>query len=459
MSIDGKILALAFKNRKFAMELAGCTHEKYFSPDTRWVYNALMHYFNDPNIKDIPTKNMIEEYASDRADKDKCIEQYDKVLADHSDTQDGEFKWLLEKLRFRYNNQIQIEINTKISQLFKEQQPSKERVEEVNKALKESVVDIDNIHKRTTYKEGTLKESAPERIKRYQFIKANPDAARGIYTGFSSLDKRTNGIHRGEFVIIAGDTGTGKSIVMHNIGVNAYLGNNDPFDPNKNWHGGNNILYFSLEMPKESMERRIDACMAEIYANHIRDGLLNDTDELQYFRILKFQEEYEKHFHIVDMPKGATTREIELKYLEILESGWKPDLVIVDYMGIMSANNPTGSDWMDLGIISAELHEFARVYEIAVITGSQVNRSKDGSEKYDTSRIARSSMIPNNANVVLQIANRPDEYIRTDMQIYVIKIRDGEKGDPFTLSKEFNKMKVRDILDETYDSSDDEEII
>ena len=81
---------------------------------------------------------------------------------------------------------------------------------------------------------------------------------------------------------------------------------------------------------------------------------------------------------IVDMPKGATTREIELKYLEICETSFKPDLVIIDYLGIMSSNDTASSDWMDLGVISAELHEFSRVYEVATITGSQVNRTKDG---------------------------------------------------------------------------------
>jgi len=456
-NLDETILAAAINSKKFTMELIGSVDEKYFAPEYRWVYEAIKYYFNNPTIHDVPSRAMIIEYLADKPKPKDRLLQYDLMMK--LKTQENESGWMLDKLRFRRNNDIQIGITSRL-QATLDKPTSKARVEEANELLKKSIVDIDSIHKRATYKEGKLAESAQERIDRYKYIKENPEMAQGIMTGFTTFDMKTNGLHPGEFMIIAGDTGTGKSILMHNIAVNAYLGKNDPFDPEKKWDDrGKNILYFSLEMPKESMERRIDSCTGEIYSNHIRDGLLDEASELKYFRTLSFQAQYEKKFHIVDMPKGATTREIELKYIEVCEQGWKPDLVVVDYMGIMSPNNASGSDWMDLGVISAELHEFARVYEIAVITGSQVNRTKDGVERYDTDRIARSSMIPHNADVVLQIAKRSDEYVRSDVKVYIIKLRDGDKGDPFTLSKDFEKMKVRDLVDESITDDDAEDFI
>ena len=173
---------------------------------------------------------------------------------------------------------------------------------------------------------------------------------------------------------------------------------------------------------------------------------------------------YNKNFYVVDMPKGATVREIELKYIEVLETRFKPDLVIVDYLGIMSKNSDLNkksedADWLELGQISAELHEFARVYEVPVITGSQVNRIKEGSkQQHSTSRLARSSMVPNNANVIIQIACREDEDTRTDMPIHIIKMRDGEKG-AFILSKNFAKMKVIDLIEETFADGEEDEFL
>jgi replicative DNA helicase len=157
------------------------------------------------------------------------------------------------------------------------------------------------------------------------------------------------------------------------------------------------------------------------------------------------------------MAKGATPREIELKYLEICETRGKPDLVIIDYIGIMNPNEPGDSDWLALGKVAAELHEFARVYEISVITGSQVNRPKEGKVSYGTDRIARSDTITHNANIIIQIDCREDEYTRTDMPLFIIKCRDGEKG-AFILSKDFKKMKVIDISAETFNNGDLPEI-
>jgi replicative DNA helicase len=391
---------------------------------------------------------MIKECAGNKPEKrQRHLNIFDKVKQHKVDL--DEFKWLIKKIREEYNDRVQRKAFKDIKTGLNLPEGEK-RVEKINQIIKKSTVEIDSIGAKKMYKEGTLRDSALERVGKYKHIKEHPELARGILTGLSTLDRISNGLHPGELMIIAGDTGTGKSILMHNIAVNAYLAKNNVFNLPDLWNNdGHNVLYFSLEMPKESIERRIDSCLGEVYANQIRDGLLPKEDEIKYQQCLKFQKEYSKHFYIVDMPKGATTREIELKYIEISETSFRPDLVVVDYLGIMSSNEPTGSDWMDLGIISAELHEFARVYEIPVVTGSQVNRTKDGAEVYNTRRIARSGMVPNNANIILQIGCREDEDLRTDMPVFITKMRDGEKG-MFTLSKDFGRMKVIDIIEDSF---------
>jgi hypothetical protein len=260
---------------------------------------------------------------------------------------------------------------------------------------------------------------------------------------------------------------TGKSVYMHNIGVNAYLGKNNALSPLEMLAQdcGHNVLYFSLEMPKESIERRIDSCMGDLYYNQIRDGKLSPDDKKKYFNVLKFQMKYNKRFYVVDMPQKITTRDIELKYMEILDSNFLPELVIVDYMGIMRPNdNPNGSangveaDWLSLGQITEDLHTFARVYNVPVITGSQVNKPKDASKPtYDTNRIARSGMAATNANIVIQIGKREDEYLRTDMPVFITKMRDGEQGS-YTLNKNFAKMKVTDLIDVGFDEQENDSI-
>jgi len=461
-NLDKILLAYALKDKKFTMELVNSTSDKYFSSDTQWLYRLVLEYFKDPRFKEIPTEKIIREYLSKAYDNpglvEECMSKYASIVAMELDPL--EFNWYFDKLRIRYNSQIQQECSISIHKIHKTETDEKLRLDKSNQAIKEAAVGIDSIYRRQAYKEGSLDESAKERANNYSYIEENPNAARGILTGFKEFDRITNGLHDGELMIVAGSTGTGKSVVMHNMGINAYLGENLPFSLEQTWNkdSGSNVLLFSLEMSKESMERRIDSCMGGLYYNQIRDGMLSSDDKLKYFQLLKFQMNYFKKFHIVDMPKGATTREIELKYLEVKETKFKPDLIIIDYIGIMSPNEAGESDWLSLGKIAAELHEFARTYDIPVITGSQVNRPKEGTKTdYSTNRVARSDMLTNNANIIIQIGCRDDEYIRTDMPVYIIKMRDGEKGS-FTLSKDFAKMKVVDMVDESFAGMDTDDI-
>lgn len=450
--LEDLMLSYAFKDKKHTMELTGAVEAKYFEQNGD-LFLLLKSYFNDPKFKEIPTRRIVEEKLAEAkrsaADTKAVLETLDRILKIEVDP--AEFTWHLNKFKCEFNTKVQVECAKNIGQILGSSSDEALKLEKANLVIKQTAASIDSLSRKQVYNEGSLDESARDRFKKYENVEQNPDAAKGVLTGFHEFDRITAGLHPGEFMIVAGDTGTGKSVLMHNIGVNAYLGGNNPMSPLSTMikGAGHNVLYFSLEMPRESIERRIDSCMAEVFYNQLRDGALSKDDKVKYFNVLKFQMAYDKRFHIVDMPAGATTRDIELKYIEISETKFKPDLVIVDYLGIMSTNS-NESDWLSLGQISKELHEFARVYQVPVITGSQVNKPSDsGKQEHSTNRIARSKMVTNNANIIVQIGCRDDEDIRTDMPVHIVKMRDGEKG-AFTLSKNFAKMKVMDMYNNQF---------
>lgn len=456
--LDKIILAYALKDKKFTMELVNSVDSKYFCPEMQWIFDLVNKHFTDPKFRDIPSSNVANEYlrknTSNEAIVQSSLKEFDDIKNLPAD--DSEFTWHLDKLRLRYNNKI---LKTVTSDAVKLIKTNPNDVDTVNKMFRDAIVGIDSIYRKQVYKEGSLDESAKQRVNTYKYTEEHPESARGILSGFKEFDRITNGLRAGELMIVAGETGGGKSIVMHNIGVNAYLGNNNPLNSASLADDvGHNILYFSLEMPKESIERRIDSCMGGLIYNQIRDGLLSKEDKEKYFKILEFQYKYKNKFYVVDMPKGVTSREIELKYLEVSQTKFKPDLIIIDYIGIMQPSAQGESDWLSMGIISAELHELARIYEIPIITGSQVNRSKEPfKQHYSTNRIARGEMITTNANIIVQIACRENEDTRTDMPVMIIKMRDGEKG-YFVLSKDFAKMKVVDMMDADYSEDEDEDV-
>jgi len=466
LSLDRTMLGYAISSKQFAMELSNVITFEYFQTSIQWLYKAIMEHFTNPKFREIPTVNIIEEYLHKNYSKadfiSRGVELFRELMSMELDP--AEFTWYLEKFKVRYNDQVQRSCASNIVRLIKEANgDEEERVDKINELMRKSIVTIDSIHQRKAYQEGSLSDSARDRATKYKQVEANPEIAKGIHTGFSEFDRITNGLHGGELVIIGGPTSHGKSIVMHNIAVNAWLGGYSPLDdlPDDldSVVGGKNVLYFSLEMPKENQERRIDACMASIPYYDIRDGKLGTDDKVKYSKILKFQSKFPRTFHIVDMPRGVTVREIELKYIEMKETyGVEFDIVIVDYLGIMKPTVQQPSDWLNLGFTAEELHEFARAYHIPVVTGTQVNRPKDPNKpQHSTDRVARSDMIPSNANIIIQIGSRgDDEHTRLDMPMYITKNRDGEKTS-FTLIKNFACMQVKDMVDESFADGDDDD--
>lgn len=463
-SIDILMLAHILDSKQNAMEVSKSITYDYFDPKTQWLYKAVMKHFTNPNIKELPTRNAIQEYLEKNYPRKKFVEEgiklFDKISAMNPDQK--EFTWHLNKLRTKYNDRLQRACVNDVSMLMRENKDVDDRVVKINDTIRKSMTEIETIHRKEAYKEGPLNESARDRATKYKAVEANPDLARGILTGFDELDRVTNGLHGGELILIGGQSSTGKSVVMHNIAVHAWLGGYNPLEKAPSAEDtlrGENVLYFSIEMPKDNQERRLDACISDIPYKDIRDGKLSSGDKEKFFKVLKFQKNYIRRFHIVDMPRGVTVREIELKHIELEEKyGIKFGLTVADYLGIMEPTNPQSSDWLKLGVISEEFHEYARTYNIPALSAVQLNRPKDPTKQvHSTDRVARSDMIPANANVILQIGCRgEDEHTRTDMPIYGTKIRDGEKTS-FTMIKNFANMRITNMTDESFADDDDDD--
>jgi replicative DNA helicase len=237
---------------------------------------------------------------------------------------------------------------------------------------------------------------------------------------------------------------------MMNMGVNAWLGSNNPVEYDGNpKKDGKNVIYVTLEMSKPQLEQRVDACMARIKHRSIMRGMLTDYEMKEWARSIEFQKNYDKHFYVLDMPRGTKTIEIEAK-LDNIMNLFQPDLVCVDYLGIMKPNKSYGSDWEDVGHIAEDLHELCRKKNLPVITAAQRKgrirtAGKNKPENIeDSEEIGRSKMIGDNANIILLIENRNEEHLREDMVLHVTKNRDGAKG-KITLLKEFEYSKISNM--------------
>jgi replicative DNA helicase len=155
--------------------------------------------------------------------------------------------------------------------------------------------------------------------------------------------------------------------------------------------------------------------------------------------------------------------EIEAKYETIL-GVFRPDAIFIDYLQLMKPTiGASGTDWLDVGKVSEELHEFCRKKDLPVVTAAQrkaVQKKKSGKKIDDVNLedLGRSKMIGDNAAIVLIIGNREDEDLREDMEIHVVKNRDGAKG-KVSLKKVFDKSRIEIFPDDWAEDMGDENAI
>jgi len=398
--------------------------------------------------KQVPSYDVIRNVLVE-ADKD-----YNAVIKiAQSETSDKEIGFVIDKIKERYNR--------KLFEKFIEEYSADKEVSDVNNSLRDIVVKADRVNRQEVYSEGVLRDSVKERMEDYQYTVENPDRNMGVKFGYRELDNYTWGLKKSEMLVIAGASSSGKSLLMLNMAINAWLGSNNPNEGLTNRKDGRNVLYVSLEMTKPQLEKRVDANLSRVDYKNITRGTMTPQEKARWTKVLEFQSNYDKNFYILDIPRGSSVAEMEAKFETIAEL-YNPEIIYVDYLQLMEpSSHKTGVDWQDVGRVSEELHEFCRKKEIPVVTAAQRKAgSKKSSKTYvdnvDLEDLGRSKMIGDNATVVFLIGKREDENLREDMEIHIVKNRDGAKG-KIKLFKQFAQSRIEELPDDWTDLEVDEE--
>jgi replicative DNA helicase len=161
---------------------------------------------------------------------------------------------------------------------------------------------------------------------------------------------------------------------------------------------------------------------------------------------------YPYTFDIIDVPRGFSVEQLEMS-MEEIKSNYTPDVIFIDYMGLMEdASDSDEDDWLTLGKIAGRIHEVARSYQIPIVSAVQLNRMAPGSKNtVGMHRIGRSSLIATHCTAIIQIETRVDEARYDDFIYHIIKNRNGESGKSHTIYKNFSHCS---LIDKQYDCED-----
>jgi replicative DNA helicase len=449
--LDLSILKTIITNKKHAIDFVSECDNKLFSTDAWNFANLITTYIK--TYKDVPTlRVIIEKLTREGIKTEYATEVWKKVEAFRYD--EKEYKHDLNALKRRYADK---ELSLLSDKLHKAKESGNQF--DINKHLSDIqkvVFNIKGLEKTRSYERKTLKSSISEFREEYRAKQLNPEFETGVKTGYSALDSATGGLQPGELLIIGGESNSGKSMLLMNMAIQMWMQKNT-VEMTSNFSPGYNILYFSLEMPFKPCRNRIYARLSGTPSKRIRSADLNKEESGKLTAALRFIHNYPYTFEVVDIPRGATAEQIEMMYEEATVH-YKPDVVVIDYLGLMDDSSSEEDDWLKLGLITGKTHELLRVHNIIGLTAVQLNRtkasSKDSEEKIGMHRVGRSALIMTHANVAIQIETRPNEKSYPDMKWHCIKNREGE----LIQGKLFKNLACGTLLDDPTKEDDNANI-
>ncbi len=230
-------------------------------------------------------------------------------------------------------------------------------------------------------------------LDKFEKLARDKDAFKGVRTGFTRLDRLTNGLQKSDLIIVAARPGMGKTSLSMNIVENAALGD------------GAVCAVFSLEMPESQIIQRLLCSSANVSMSDALSGKLTPND---WKKLVKASEKLRASRIFIDDSSRVTPAEILSKCRRIKsKNNGVLDLVMIDYIQLMSSGKRGGDEnrTQEVAAITRELKIMAKELDVPVIALSQLRRIQSGEPQL--SDLRESGAIEQDADIVMFI-NRPD---------------------------------------------------
>lgn len=274
--------------------------------------------------------------------------------------------------------------------------------------------------KRQTGDWNPISEVVDEEFLRIQRLSKNRGEVTGIPTGLLDLDKILAGLHRTDLIILAARPAMGKTALALNIARNVAL-------------QGHGVGIFSLEMSCGQLVTRMLVSQARVHAGHVRTGMLSrDKDWPALTEAAEAL--YRLPVYIDDTP-GQTITAVRSKARRLKARNPGLALIVVDYIGLMSGDDPRVSRQEQIAASSRGLKGLAKELDVTVIGLSQLNRAVENRNPKipQMSDLRESGAIEQDADIIMFIYR--DEYYNQETttrpgeaDVIVAKQRNGSTG-------------------------------
>ncbi|MDK2918830.1 MAG: replicative helicase [Candidatus Petromonas sp.] len=263
-----------------------------------------------------------------------------------------------------------------------------------------------------------IKEILLDTFDKIEELYTNKGGITGLPTGFTDLDRKTSGLQKSDLILVAARPSMGKTAFSINLCQNVAI------------RSGASVAIFSLEMSKEQLVQRMLSAESHIEIQKIRTGSLSEDE---WPKLASSMGPLAKANIFIDDTPGINVMEMRAKCRRLkMEKGL--DLIMIDYLQLMSSHIKSDSRQQEISAISRALKILAREMDCPVIALSQLSRAPElrADHRPILSDLRESGAIEQDADIVMFLYR--DEYYHPDTEkknigeVIIAKQRNGPTG-------------------------------
>ncbi len=205
----------------------------------------------------------------------------------------------------------------------------------------------------------SITQALQEYYARIEYLYEHQGEPCGVPTGFIDLDKLLGGLQKSDLIVVAARPGLGKTSLMLNVALNAVQ------------RFQQRVAVFSLEMSDQQICERMVAQQSGIDSQRLRFGHLTDADWPLFVQTTSSLSE--QCLWIDDTP-ALSPLQLRAKARR-LQAEHGLDLIIVDYLQLMSVDRRAENRNQEVTQISQSLKNLARELNVPVLVASQLSRA------------------------------------------------------------------------------------
>ncbi|UNU73160.1 replicative DNA helicase [Moraxella nasovis] len=300
--------------------------------------------------------------------------------------------------------------------------PKKQSVSDILDAVEADIFSINESYAGNNNKQGVqhLTDIFSKIGDQLEERKNNAGMMLGLSTGFHELDNKTQGLQKGDMIVVAARPSMGKTTFAMNLAECALMENKP-------------VVMFSMEMPAEGIVERLLSAHGTIHQGHLRSGQM---DPEEWYRMNAAITSLQDKNLYIDSRNNLSPSEVRATCRRIAKN--HPDglgMIIIDYLQLMKVPGMDNNRVGEISEISRSIKALAREMQCPVVALSQLNRTLENrpNKRPVMSDLRESGAIEQDADLIMfiyrdEVYNKDKEGNKGVAEIIIGKQRNGPIG-------------------------------